>query len=74
MFINPNSLMPFEVSILCLVHRVVNVPITSIKKYPLVKRKLYITVSNSESTAKTPNVPVEGQIAKWNLNLDAFKL
>ena len=72
MLINPNSLTPFGFLIFCLVHRVANVPITSIKKYPLLKRKLYITVSNSESTAKTPNAPVEGQIAKWNQKLDAL--
>ena len=60
--------MPRCLLTLCLVLRVDNVP--SIKKYRFLKRKLFITVSNPERTAKTKDVPVEGQIAKWNQNLD----
>jgi hypothetical protein len=52
----------------CLVHRAVNVP--SIKKYSFLKRKLLVTVSNSETTAKTAEVRVEGQMVKWNQKLD----
>ena len=52
----------------CLVLRAVNVP--SIKKYPFLKRKLFVTVSNLETTVKTADVRVEGQMAKWNQNLD----
>jgi hypothetical protein len=68
--INPDSLMPRWFLIFCLVLRAVNVP--SIKKYPLIKRKLFVTVSNPETTAnlKTADVRVEGQMAKWNQNLD----
>ncbi len=54
-----------------LVVRADNVP--SIKKYPLFKkRKFFVTVSNPETTAKTADIPVEGQKAKWNQNLDAL--
>jgi hypothetical protein len=56
--------------IFCLVLRADNVP--SIKKYYLRKRKLFVTVSNPESTAKTADVRVEGQMAKWNQNLDVL--
>ena len=52
---------------LCLVVRAVNVP--SIK-YSFLKRKLYVTVSNADTTAKTADVPVERQMAQWNQNLD----
>jgi hypothetical protein len=44
-----------------------NVP--NIKKYSLLKRKLFATVSNDETTTKTADVRVEGQMAKWNQNL-----
>jgi hypothetical protein len=54
--------------IFCLVLRANNVP--SIKKYPFLKRKLLVTVSNPETTAKTADVRVEGQMANWNQNLD----
>ena len=62
--------MPREVLIFLLVLRAVNFP--SIKKYPLLKKRLFVTVSNSETTAKTPDVRVEGRMAKWNQNLDAL--
>jgi hypothetical protein len=52
--------------------RAVNIPLASIKKYPLFKRKLFVTVSNPETTAKTADVRVEGQMAKWNQNMDGF--
>ena len=51
-----------------LVLRAVNVP--TLKKYRFLKRRLFVTVSNPETTAKTTDVPVERQIAKWNQNLD----
>jgi hypothetical protein len=53
----------------CLVHRAVNVP--SIKKYFL-KRNLCVAVTNSDSetTADTKDVPVKGQMANWNQDLD----
>jgi len=56
--------------ILCLVLQAVNVP--SIKKNPLLKRKLFVTVSNPETTAKTAHVRIEEQIANWNQTLDAL--
>ena len=34
------------------------------------KRKLYVQVSNPETTVKTADVLVEGHIAKWNQKLD----
>ncbi len=71
MFINKSQ--PLDASIVlifCLVLRAVNVP--SIKKYSFFKRKLFVTVSNPEITAKTTDVRVEGQIANWNQNLDAL--
>jgi hypothetical protein len=34
------------------------------------KRKVFVTVSSPETKAKTANVPVEGQVAKWNQILD----
>ena len=33
------------------------------------KRKLYVQVSNRETTVKTADVLVEGDIAKWNQKL-----
>ena len=62
--------MPSYLSIFCLVLRAVNVP--SIKKYFFLKSKLFVIVSNPETTAETANVPVKGQIAKWNQILDAL--
>jgi hypothetical protein len=62
--------MPRQFLIFCLVLRAHNVP--SIKKYPFLKRKLFVTVSNPETTVKTTDVRVEGQMAKWNQNLDAL--
>ena len=53
-----------------LVLRAVNVP--SIKKYCFLKRKLFVTVSNLETTASTANVRVEGHMAKWNQYLDTL--
>jgi hypothetical protein len=70
LLINPNSLMPRKFLIFCVVLRAVDVP--NIKKYSLLNRKLLVTVSNAETTAKTANVRVEGQMAKWNENLDAL--
>jgi hypothetical protein len=55
---------------LCLVLRAVDVP--NIKKYSLLKRNLFVTVSNAQTTAKTADVRVEGQMAEWNQNLDAL--
>jgi len=55
--------------IVCLVLRADNVPI--IKKYRfLKKRKLFVTVSNHETMAKTADVRAEGPMARWNQNLD----
>jgi hypothetical protein len=62
--------MPRKFLIFCVVLRAVDVP--NIKKYSLLNRKLLVTVSNAETTAKTANVRVEGQMAKWNENLDAL--
>jgi len=59
-----------DVQIFCLVLRAENVP--SIKKYGLFKRKVFVTVSNRETTAKTANAWVEGKMAKWNQNLIAL--
>jgi len=47
-----------------------NVP--SIKKYGFLKRKLFVTASNRETTAKTANVRVEGTTVTWNENLGAL--
>jgi|SRR6267154_2214841 len=58
------------VLIFCLVLRAVNVP--NIKKYTLLNRNLFVTVSNAETTAKTADVRVEGHMAKWNQNLDVL--
>jgi len=55
---------------ICLVVRADNVP--CVKKNPFLKRKVFVTVSNLETTAKTADVRVEGQMAKWNQNLDAL--
>jgi hypothetical protein len=55
----------------CLVLRAVNVP-TSTKKFCSLNRKLFVTVSNHETTAKTTDVRVEGQMVKWNQSLDAL--
>jgi len=63
--------MPLWFLIFCLlVLRAVNVP--SIKKYSLLKRKPFVAVSNHEIMAKTADVRVEGQMARWNQNLDAL--
>ena len=63
-----DSLMPRWVLIVCLVLRAINAP--NIKKYRFLERKLFVTVSNAETTAKTADVRVEKQMAKWNQNLD----
>ena len=60
--------MPRYFLILCLVLRAVDVP--TIKRYAFLKRKLFVTVSNPETTVKTVDVRVEGQMAKWYQNLD----
>jgi hypothetical protein len=62
--------MPRWVLIFSLVLRAENVP--SIKKYHFLKRKLFVAVSSLGTTAKTADVPVERQIAKWNQILDAL--
>ena len=56
--------------IFCLVLRADNVP--GIKKYPFLKRKLFVSVSNDsdKTTAKTAEASVQGQMAKWNEVLD----
>ena len=54
--------------IVYLVLRAVNAPY--VKKYGFLKRKLFVTVSNPERTAKTADVRVERQMAKWNQSLD----
>ena len=69
-FVLDNSLMSRWVLIFSLVLRAVNVP--SIKKYRYLKRKLFVTVSDSETTAKTADVSVEGKVAKWNQVLDGL--
>ena len=46
--------------------------IQSIKKYPFLKRKFFVTVSSSETTVKTTDVRIEGHMAKWNQSLDAL--
>ena len=61
---------PSTGSNLLLVLRAVNVP--SIKKYRFLKRKLFVTVSNSKTTAKTADVSAEGHMVKWNQNLNAL--
>jgi hypothetical protein len=67
--ISANSSMPRWFLILCLVLWAVNVP--NIKKFPFLKRNVFVTVSNGETTvAKTADVRVEGQMAKWNQSLD----
>jgi hypothetical protein len=42
------------------------------KKNPFLKRQFFVTVSSSESetTAKTADVHLEGQMAKWNQDLE----
>jgi hypothetical protein len=64
--------MPRWFLIFCLVLRAVNVP--NIKKYHFLKRKLFVTVSNDSNpettVAKTADVRVEGQMAKWNQSMD----
>jgi hypothetical protein len=60
--------MPRYFLILCLVLRAVDVP--TIKRYAFLKRKLFVTVSNPETTVKTVDVRVEGQMAKWNQSVD----
>jgi hypothetical protein len=54
--------------IFSLVLRAVNVP--SIKKYGLLKRKLFVTVFNIETKAKTTDVAANKQVANWNQKLD----
>jgi hypothetical protein len=69
LLLNPNSLMSRQFLIGFLVLRADNVP--SIKKFLfLKKRKLFVTVSNPETMAKTADVWVEGQMANWNQILD----
>ena len=63
-----DSLMPRWFLIVCLVLRAVNAPI--VKKYRFLDRKLFVTVSNAKTTAKTADVRVEKQIAKWDQSLD----
>ena len=46
--------------------------VPSFKKFRFLKRKLFVTVSNTVTTAKTTDVQVEGQMAKWNQSLDAL--
>ena len=60
--------MPPSFLIIYLVLRAVDVP--SVKKYRFLKRKLFVAVSNPETTAKTADARVEGQMAKWNQILD----
>ena len=56
-----------RILIFSLVLHAVNVP--SVKKHFL-KRKLCVAVSDSETTATTKDVPVKGNMANWNQNLD----
>ena len=71
MFINnPCSLDPTIVFNLPLVVRAHNVP--SIKKNLIFKRKVFVSVSNPETTMKTADVDVKGQMAKWNQKLEAL--
>jgi len=62
--------MPRWYLIFRLVVRAHNVP--SIKKRIFSKRKLFVTVSNLGTRAKTTDVQVQGQIAEWNQKLDAL--
>ena len=55
-------------TIFCLVQRAVNVPYTN--KYFFLKRNVFVTLSNPETTAKTAEVPVKEQMANWNQNMD----
>ena len=55
-------------SIFCLVLRADNVP--SIKKHLFKDRTFFVIVFNPKTTAKTTDVPVERQMAKWNQILD----
>ena len=60
------------VLIFFLVLRAVNV--SSIKKYFFLKRKLFVTLSNPETTAKTADVAVERHTANWNQSLDPLQV
>jgi hypothetical protein len=60
--------MPRWFLIISIVLQAVNVP--NIKKYCFLKRKVFVIVSNPETTAKTADVPVERQMANWNQTLD----
>jgi hypothetical protein len=62
--------MPRWFLIFGLVVRAYNVP--SIKKNRFLKRKFFVTVSKLGTTARTTDVRVQGQIAKWNQKLDAL--
>jgi hypothetical protein len=53
-----------------LVLRAENAP--SIKKHHFLKRKLFVAVSGPDTTAKTADVPVERQVAKWDQILDTL--
>jgi hypothetical protein len=70
LIINLSSLMPRQFLMFRLVLRADHIP--SIKKYYFLKRKLFVTVSNPETTAKTSDVRVQGQMANWNQNLDSL--
>ena len=67
-FLTVNPLMSRSFLIFCLVKRAVNVPYT--KKYLFLKRNVFVTLSNPETTAKTAEVPVKRQMANWNQNMD----
>ena len=73
MFINKSLSYSLDATIFLIFRLVVrarNVP--NIKKNSFFKRKLFVTVSNIKTTAKTAEVRVEGQMAKWNQKLDAL--
>ena len=71
MLINKSQFLATDASsflIFYLVLWAADVPI--IKKHGFFKRKLFVTVSNAETTAQTADVPVERQMAKWDQTLD----
>ena len=69
MFINKSLFLDARwLLISCLVVRACDVP--TIKKNIFTKRKLFVTVSNLETTVNTALVRVEGKVAKWNQKLD----
>ena len=72
LLMNLNSLIPRWFLISGLVHRAENV--TNIKKCCFLKRKLFVSVSNPETTAKTADAPLEGHVVTWNKDLNPLQV